>query len=55
MKGDKREKREILYQKVRTEGREGTGTFYDPMGIKMGPFYRFIFNAWLRDSLFVFC
>ena len=41
MKGDKREKREILYQKVRTEGSEGTGTFYDPMGIKMatpGPF-----------------
>ena len=37
-KGDKREKREILYQKVRTEGSEGTGTFYDPMGIKMGPF-----------------
>ena len=38
MKGDKREKREILYQKVRTEGSEGTGTFYDPMGIKMGAF-----------------
>ena len=41
MKGDKRDKREILYQKVRTEGSEGTGTFYDPMEIKMatpGPF-----------------